>query len=319
MNKKIYLLEPRSGLCNQLCCISIGIVLGHKYNRDVYFNKFQIDYKNENNLVEIDKIIDINYLKKFINEDLKLNIKIYENLNNINSNEIKKIKLINNLKINEIKDIDMILKLEENINADILNIKNPISIQLEDEDYLLNEKIKSNIKFHYQFIENAKKIKNYLNLNHYCCIHIRMEDDAIQFMMSLLNNNNFTKINDIYRNIYLNEVKRLQSLNMSIYVCTSLGIYENYNNIFYKILKKEFNLIDKNDLLNLIEINGVTKGLKKRELYGIIDYIIAQDSSYFIGCDWSSFSITLKYNHMIKNKQNKLLSIWDLWKKTIND
>ena len=106
---------------------------------------------------------------------------------------------------------------------------------------------------------------------------------------------------------------------MNIYICTSLGIYENYNNVFYQILKKEYNLIDKNDLLNLIEINGVTKGLKKRELYGIIDYIIAQDSSYFIGCDWSSFSITLKYNHMIKNKQNKLLSIWDLCKKTIND
>jgi hypothetical protein len=319
MNKKIYILEPRSGLCNQLSCISIGIVLGHIYNRDIYFNKFQIDYKNENNLIEIDKIINIKHLNKFIKEDLKLKINIHENLNDIDIKQIENIKLIKDLKINEIRDIDMILKLEENMNTNILNIKNPISIHLKDEDYLLNEKIKSNIKFHHQFIENAKKIRNYFKLNHYCCVHIRMEDDAIQFMMSLLKNNDFTKINDIYRNIYLNEIKRLESLNMNIYICTSLGIYENYNNVFYQILKKEYNLIDKNDLLNLIEINGVTKGLKKRELYGIIDYIIAQDSSYFIGCDWSSFSITLKYNHMIKNKQNKLLSIWDLCKKTIND
>ena len=319
MNKKVYILEPRSGLCNQLCCISIGIVLGHKYNRDIYFNKFQIDYKNENNLIDIDKIINIKYLNKYIKEDLKLKVNIYENLNKIDMKKIKNIKLINNLKINEIKDIDMILKMDENINIDVLNIKNPISIYLEDEDYLLNEKIKSNIKFHHQFIDNAKKIRNHFKLNHYCCVHIRMEDDAIQFMMSLLKKNDFSKINDIYRNIYLNEIKRLQSLNMNIYICTSLGIYENYNNVFYKILKKEYNLIDKNDLLNLIDINGVTKGLKKRELYGIVDYIIAQESSYFIGCDWSSFSITLKYNHMIKNKQNKLLYIWDLCKKTIND
>ena len=47
MNNKIFVLEPRSGLCNQLNCIAIGLILGSIYNRNIYFNGFQVDYSNE--------------------------------------------------------------------------------------------------------------------------------------------------------------------------------------------------------------------------------------------------------------------------------
>jgi len=313
--KKIFILEPRSGLCNQLSCISIGVVLGEIFNRDIYFDKFQIHYKNEDNLIDINKIINLDYLNNYIKKELKLKVNIIKDLNEEQKKNIKILTTKTKEKISDIKDIDPLLRLRENIDIEILNIKNPISMHLELENYKLNEKIKSNIKFHQQFIENATKIREYFKLNHYCCIHIRMEDDAIKFMMSLLNKDKFNNINDIYRTIYKNEMKNLESLNMNIYVCTSLGIYENFNNAFYKILKKEYNLIDKNDLLDLMHIEGLDNNIDKRELYGIIDYIIAQDSSYFIGCDWSSFSIALKYNHMIKNKQCKMLQIWDICQK----
>ena len=62
---------------------------------------------------------------------------------------------------------------------------------------------------------------------------------------------------------------------------------------FIKILKK-YNLMDKNDLLLSIDLEN--NNYKCRELYGIIDYLIAKDSSYFVGCDWSSFSILLYTN-----------------------
>ena len=37
---KIFVLEPRSGLCNQLNCIAIGLVIGLIYERKIYFHKF---------------------------------------------------------------------------------------------------------------------------------------------------------------------------------------------------------------------------------------------------------------------------------------
>ena len=47
-----------------------------------------------------------------------------------------------------------------------------------------------------------------------------------------------------------------------------------------------------------------------RELYGIIDYLVALKSRYFIGCDWSSFSIAIKNHHQFYKKDYNLLNIW---------
>ena len=88
--------------------------------------------------------------------------------------------------------------------------------------------------------------------------------------------------------------------------------YENKNNLFYDIIKKKYNLIDKYDLLNEIYFEDIDPQLNQREIYGILDYIIAQDSLYFVGCDWSSFSISLKNNHKSLNKSYNLLNIWKI-------
>ena len=140
-----------------------------------------------------------------------------------------------------------------------------------------------------------------------------MEDDAIDFIEKKMNMDNVELINDIYKQTYIQELERLFKLDLNIYVCTSLCMFENKNNLFYKIIKKKYNLIDKNDIIKNYDLNNdLNNEYNQRELYGIVDYIIALDSEYFTGCDWSSFSIAIKNNHMHDNKMYNLLNIWNM-------
>ena len=308
MNNKIFILEPRAGLCNKINCITIGIVLGILYKRDLYFNGFQIDYMNENILTNFDNIIDVSKLKKICK---KYNIKILDNID-FTIDDVP-ILNTNNEIINDTKDIFSYLSLEDNLNIHILNLKNPISTFIPDEHQELYNNIKLNIKFNQKFYKIAKDIKKQYKLDNYCCVHLRMEDDAIDFIEKKMNKDNVELINDIYKQTYIQELERLFNLDLNIYVCTSLCMFENKNNLFYKIIKKKYNLIDKNDIIKNYDLNNdLNNEYNQRELYGIVDYIIALDSEYFTGCDWSSFSIAIKNNHMHNNKMYNLLNIWNM-------
>lgn len=312
--EKIFILEPRYGLCNQLSCIALGIVLGIMYNRSIYYNGFQLDYKNEEEIIDFSKIIDVDKLKLFIHQK-GFHVNILEKINIEQKKKEKNLYYQGNLIISDIKDIYTLLELKENKNVEVLNIKNPISTFIQPTMKSLYEEIKLNINFHSQFLKLATTIKQHFNLENYCCIHLRMEDDAIDFMIRLLKKNNFELINDIYKEVYLNEINKIISLGINnIYICTSLCLYENKNNLFYEIIKKKYNLFDKHDILNEIKFEDINPQLNKREIFGIIDYIIAQDSVYFVGCDWSSFSLALKNYHDSKNKSCNLLNIWKICK-----
>jgi len=309
---KIFILEPRCGLCNQLSCISLGIILGIMYNRSIYFNGFQLDYKNEEQIIDFQKIIDIKKIKLFIQQK-GFNIEILEKLDEEQIKQEQKLYYEDTCMISDIKDIYTLLEVEQNSNAHVLNIKNPISTYIHDNMKTLYEEIKLNIQFHSQFLILSNKIKEHFQLKDYCCVHLRMEDDAIEFMIRLLNKNNFELINDIYKQVYLSEIKKIVEKRVKkIYICTSLNIYENKNNLFYDIIKKKYNLIDKYDLLNEIYFEDIDPQLNQREIYGILDYIIAQDSLYFVGCDWSSFSLAIKNYHESQNKNYNLLNIWKI-------
>lgn len=304
MNNKIFILEPRAGLCNQINCIAIGMILGILYKRDLYFNGFQIDYMNENILTSFDKIIDVKKLKSICKN---YKIKILDNID-FNINDIT-ILNTNNESINNTKDIFSYLSLEDNLNTSILNLKNPISTFIPQEHQELYNNIKLNIKFDKKFYKIAEEIKKHYELDNYCCIHLRMEDDAIEFIETKLNKEDIELINDIYKQTYIQELERLFNSGLNIYVCTSLCLFENKNNLFYKVIKKKYNLIDKNDIIDKYELDNE---YNQRELYGIVDYIIALDSEHFSGCDWSSFSIAIKTHHDFNNKQHNLLNIWEM-------
>lgn len=303
---KTFILEPRSGLCNQLNCIAIGIILGCTYNRNIYFNGFQVDYKNQNNLINFSDIIDIDYLNSILKE-YKINTKILKSIKE-NIDDIKIIETNEQL-INDIKNIFSYLTSFNNLDNDIINIKNPISTYIPDEMENFYNYIKLNIKFNNKFIRIADQIIEKYKLSDFCCIHLRMEDDAIEFTEKKLNKFDKNFVNDIYKQTYISEIESINKLDVKIYICTSLGINENINNLFYKVIKKQYNLIDKNDFIKDIELYD--NNFNHRELHGIIDYLVALKSRYFIGCDWSSFSIAIKNHHVFHKKDYNLLNIWE--------
>jgi hypothetical protein len=311
-DKKYLIVRPRYGLCNQLSAISKGIIFGIISSRDIFFSGFQIDYRDENNICEFHDIIDINHLQEKLIEK-NIFVKIFSDKNIVGIKIKTDTQEINSKITNFVK----YLFYDENINIDLLDIDNPISSHIQNKYIDTINYINLNIKFTEKYIQSAYNIKNILNLENYYTIHIRLEDDAVNHMVisSINKKDDFEYINNICKNIYIEELNNLiqnNTDNKKIYVCTSLGYEENENNIFYKEIKEKYNLIDKNDIIKSSE--NIFEKVKCREIYGIIDFIIAQDSILFTGVDWSSFSLYLYNNHIYSNKYTTLINIWDICK-----
>ena len=306
MKNKFLVITPKYGLCNQLLSISKGIILGIISNRNIIFKSFQLDYRDVNNICDFHDIIDIEYLKNIINKN-NINIDIYSSKENH-----KKIITYTDTDISYIKDFIPILMYECNINEIYLDIENPISFKIPDEYINIYNNININLKFNDKYINIANTIKNNLNLINYSVLHLRLEDDSINFLKNSSKNKSFDEINKIYIDKYIKEIDIIKNknINNSIYICTSLNINNNVNNQIYNDLKLKYNLIDKNDYIKLIDLDK-----NCREIYAIIDFIIAKDGIYFIGSDWSSFSIYL-YNHY-KNTKKACLLI-DIWNTIVN-
>jgi hypothetical protein len=304
MEKNFLIITPKYGLCNQLLSITKGLILGKITNRNIIFKSFQLDYRNVNNTCNFDDIIDIEHLKKLINKN-NININIYSYPIKI---ICKKIITYEDTDISYIKNFIPLLINEYNVKEKYLDIDNPISCIIPNEYINIYNNININLKFNDKFINIANTIKKNLKLINYSVVHLRLEDDSINFLKTQNNNKSFEEINKIYIDKYISEIDIIKSINNDniIYICTSLNIDNHINNQIYKDIKLKYNLIDKNDYIELIGINE-----ECREIYAIIDFIIAKDGIYFIGSDWSSFSIYL-YDHYINtNKACLLIDIWD--------
>ena len=310
MIKKILIVRPKYGLCNQLKSISKGIIFAMLTNRDIFFDKFQLDFRDENNSCDFKEIIDIKHLQKIISK-INLNIKIYESFLDKESKKWKKIITHSEENISMIKDFIPLLEINENKNEFYLDIDNPISSNIPFEYENLFEYLDLNLKFTDKYINIANNIKTKLNLNNYASIHLRLEDDALNFINDIDKSVSISIINDVYKNKYLDALGKALCTGKSIYVCTSLGLDNNINNEFYSEIKKKYNLIDKNNLIN-VDNNNITK-CDCREIYGILDFIIAKDASYFIGCDWSSFSLYLEKYHIKNKTPSQLIDIYNFF------
>jgi len=307
MNKKILIIKPRYGLCNQLSSISKGIIYGYLSNRDIIFNGFQLDYRHDDNLIDFHEVINIEDLQKTINK-FNLNVKVISNKNIVG----KKIYTGDNEDISHIKDFIPYLFYSNNEQEPILDIGNPITSKIPVEHMKLQNAIECEINFSLKYNIMANNIIEKINLKDYICLHLRLEDDAINYMKILKNyeNTDLESINTIYKNKYLERLIFLQNnkiiQNQMIYICTSLGIDKNNNNDFYRTIKSEFGLIDKTDIMNINTLDDC----KCREIYAIIDFIIAKQSTHFIGIDWSSFSLQIYNSHLANNKLAELINVW---------
>jgi hypothetical protein len=299
MANKYLVVRPKYGLCNQLYSISKGIIIGILSKRNVIFSNFQMDFRYEDNLCNFEDVIDMIHLQNIL-DDKYIEIKVFAN------NDIKDIPKINTHGITEkipyIKDfIDLLFK-EDNIKEEYLDIDNPISAQIPTIYHELEKHINAHIKFTNKYIQLANNVKKCLNLTNYNCIHIRLEDDSINYMKNMCNTVCLDIVNDIYKNKYIDQLNILSQTNKNIYTCTGLGINNNINNQFYEELKEKYKLLDKNMYIDIQN--------NYRELFAIIDYIIATDSEEFIGSDWSSFSLYIYNHHILNNKKAYLIDIW---------
>lgn len=307
MSKKILIIKPRYGLCNQLSSISKGIIYGYLTNRDIVFNGFQLDYRHDDNLLDFHEVINMNDLQKTINK-YNLNVKISSNKNIVGT----KIDTENEKDISHIKDFIPYLFIPNNVKEHILDIGNPITSKIPIEHMRLQTAIEGEINFSIKYNLMAHNIIQKMNLKDYICLHLRLEDDAVNYMKILkgYNNIDINGINTFYKNKYLERLDFLKNNkiveNQTIYVCTSLGIDANLNNEFYKDIKREYGLIDKTDIMEI----DILEDCKCREIYAIIDFIIAKKSSHFIGVDWSSFSLQIHNSHLTHNKLAELINVW---------
>ena len=308
---KVLIIRPVYGLCNQINSLVKGILLAHYSNRDLYIDQFQIDCNHKEKRNKIDIIYDLGKLQNIL-EFLKLQVKILDNLDIKNNPNIKKLIVQQE---NDYNKIDIEKYMKENEKESILDVEN-LSLYFDTNKHNLEETfniIITNIPFHNRFIELSEKIMETFHLKNYVCLHLRLEDDCFDYMKNCLNDPNITKdqIIQIYQTQYEKELEELKQYKVKIYICTSLGIYSNKLNSYYIELKNKYNLIDKNDLINSFSVD--TK-IKCRELYGIIDFLIAKNANYFIGCEWSSFSILISKVHLFYNKRSKLLDLWQACK-----
>jgi hypothetical protein len=305
MSEKFLIVTPKYGLCNQILTISKGIIFAIITKRNIIFNSFQMDFKNEDNICNFEDVIDTNVLKNILKEK-NININIYNNNIIPDKDLIKKIYTGSNehiSKFTDFTDFVNLLFIPINHNEIYLDIENPISVSIPNEYFELCNYFNLNIKFVNKYREISNIIKEKINLKNYISVHLRLEDDSIHYLRKNLD---FNTVNELYKKMYINELDTIYKLNKQIYVSTSLGMFDNFNNNFYKEIKEKYNLLDKNDIVELSDC---------REIFAIIDYIISIDSDQFIGSDWSSFSLLINNKHIKNNKPSKLIDIY----KTLRD
>lgn len=104
---KVFILEPKAGLCNQLYCICTGVILGLIYKRNIYFQNFHMDYKNEKNILHFHEVIDLSQVKHFL-KTIQPSIQIVDSINN--TSEIVYLDVDN---VHNENDIYKILSLEK--------------------------------------------------------------------------------------------------------------------------------------------------------------------------------------------------------------
>ena len=300
----MFIVSPRYGLCNQLQTIVKGILLGIKYNRNLYINNFQID-ANNGELCDINDILDIKNINIFLHNIIKTPIKIlvaidHSIINNLSDYYLPNINYNNIPTMNYINDT-----IELNKTMKIIYLGNIVSLNTYKsfnycyDDYSCNNfynLIISNIQFHENFYKMKDNIKQQLELTQFNCIHLRIEDDALNFF-SKCYNLSVQDYNTQLLNFYNDNIK-IYSQN-KIYICSGMLNFNNKINFNYyeDLMKNNMLLCDKKNI-SLDEYY-----LKNRELVAIIDLLIAYDSECFVGSHISSFSQVIKHNCKYKKKK----------------
>lgn len=309
----MFVVSPRLGLCNQLQTIVKGILLGIKYNRNIYIDRFQIDLRNEK-LSDINCILDIEKMNMFLQNTIKTSIRVLNTIDENITNNLKNYCLPN---INY-KDIPTMFHINDHIelnkNMEIIYLGNIVSLDINKSfDYNYDDYSDNNfyhlIMINIQFNEAFYKIKNYikqtLNLTKFNCIHLRIEDDALKHF-AMCYKLSVEDYNTKLLRFYDNNIKAL--VGSKIYICSGMLKFDNkINHNYYDNMMKNSGLLCDKKNVNIDEYYT-----HNRELIAIIDLLIAYDSDVFVGCYISSFTQAIKHYFKYNNKECILFTCSDV-------
>lgn len=300
---KLFVVSPRFGLCNQLQSIVKCILLGIKYNRHVYIDKFQTNlFSGDNSLCDINEVLDIENINLFLSTFTETRI----NKTN-NSDVVHRIPELDYDRISETKFINDVL--ENNKNVPTIYLGNIVSLCIFQsfgyhwDDYgNLYYVLMSKLRFMPIFYRMRDTVKRKLRLVNYACVHLRIEDDALQHFSNCYG----LSVNEYNRLLLSFYIKQLRLLSQPIYVSSGILEYNNeINKQTYLDLCRQNNwLRDKRDIT---DDDILPYYRKNRELIAIVDLLIAYDSQYFIGSCISSFSRLIEaylINKDVKKRKN---------------
>lgn len=309
----MFVVSPRLGLCNQLQTIVKGILLGIKYNRNIYIDRFQIDLKNET-LIDINYILDIEKINIFLQNTIKTHIRV---LNTIDGNIVNNLKnyCLPNINYKDVPTMFYINNhIELNKNMEIIYLGNIVSLDINRsfnfnyDDYSDNNfyyLIMINIPFNEAFYKIKNYIKQTLNLTKFNCVHLRIEDDALKHF-AMCYKLSVEDYNTKLLRFYDNNIKTLEGNHT--YICSGMLKFDNKinHNYYDNIMKNSGLLCDKKNV-NIDEYYT-----HNRELIAIIDLLIAYDSDVFVGCYISSFTQAIKHYFKYNNKECILFTCSDV-------
>ena len=307
MEEKMFIVSPRIGLCNQLQTIVKGILLGIKYNRNIYIDNFQIDLSS-GRTCNIEQILDIPKINIFLQSKTQIRI-----LNNIDKNIINNLNnyVLPNVDYNSIPNMSYIndcIDLNEHMN--IIYLGNIVSLNVKQSfDYDYNDYsdnnlyylIMINLSFNEIFYKMKDHLKTELKLTNYNCIHLRIEDDALEHFAHCYK----LSVNDYNKKLlnFYDEQIKICNKNKT-YVSSGMLQFHNKTNFnYYNNLIKNTTCCDKRN------ITLDKHYLNNRELIAIVDLLIAYDSDYFVGCWISSFSQLISNYFKYNKKQSVLFRI----------
>ena len=166
----MFIVSPRIGLCNQLQSIVKAILLGIKYERNVYIDKFQINLYSSD-LCDIHEILNVEKINNYLMSKKIQKCKILDEIDQDILNDLESYK-IKNINYEEISSLHYINdKIDESLHMPIIYLGNVVSLCISKSfDCQWGDfgnsyyNLMSNLVFHDKFYDVKEKIKKSLNL-----------------------------------------------------------------------------------------------------------------------------------------------------------
>ena len=278
---KVMKFEVCGGLTNQRIALMQGILLAAMTGRKVVLPLLKTSYRNDlTELVEMETIYDVDYLIRELKDLVEI----------VKEREIELSAPWLSAHINEmglpISHWETIFKYYGPIHADCAF--NSVSVLKSPKHRGLLWRISDALRFHPQFHSAADAIIEKLP-KEYIALHYRVENDWVEHCKTWKGGTNcFSNTDNIANTFLLNHVPPLP-----VYVA---GFLQDEHIRKLNTLRENHVIIDKSSFIPLINSHLPSIVVKEnekekvRDLMAIIDFLICQKSSYFVGNSVSTFS-----------------------------